>query len=181
MTNHYIKMLYDEHEVIVNAIDVARQMKPLIEKNPELYDANLHKLIKFFRNYADKFHHYKEEIILFPEMNKRNELLADGVIKEMFENHEDFREMIRGIENNLNEKNYVKAHALLVDYTEQLLDHIAVENDEVFQMAETIFDKFELERIGHRFMDCDRQLGEDIKEELRGMAEQMRKDLYFGD
>ncbi len=181
MTNPNIKILYDEHEIIVNAIDVAKQMKPLLEKNTELYETMLRKLILFFRNYADKYHHFKEEEILFPEMNRRNELLEDGVIKEMLENHADFREMIGDIEKNLNDHNYAKANEILVKYTEALLDHIAVENDEVFQMAESIFDNAELEKIGFRFMDCDRDLGEAKKEELKEMTAELRREMFLMD
>jgi hemerythrin-like domain-containing protein len=117
-----------------------------------MYEDTVRQLISFFRSYADKYHHYKEEKILFPEMSKRNELLMDGAIKEMLENHEDFREMIRGIEQFLDEKNYSGARQQLEKYTEALLNHIAVENDEVFLMAESIFTEEELKKISHRFI-----------------------------
>ncbi|MDP1725254.1 MAG: hemerythrin domain-containing protein [Bacteroidota bacterium] len=181
MTNPFMKILYDEHEVIVNAIDVAKQLKYLINRDPDLYDIKLRKLIQFFRNYADKYHHYKEEVILFPEMNKRNEMLEEGIIKEMFENHEDFREMIKSIEQSLNAHDYIKAHDQLEKYTEELLNHIAVENEEVFQMAESIFDLAELEKIGHRFLDWDRELGDARKEEWKELADELRRDLTMMD
>lgn len=172
-------VLYDEHTIIINAIDAARQSKELIGKNDELYENTIRKLIFFFRSYADKFHHYKEEIILFPEMNKKNEMLADGVIKEMFDNHEDFRDMIRDIENSLNEKKYPEAQQLLEQYAEALLDHIAVENDEVFQMAESLFSADELDKIFFRFEDCDRELGNQLKSELQENLDGIRKNLLM--
>ena len=176
-----MKVLFDEHEIIVNAIDTARQAKSLIEKDDVAYGKLIHQLIDFFRNYADKYHHFKEEEILFPEMAKRNDLLADGVIKEMFENHEDFREMIRNIESSLDEKKYSEAQQRLEKYTEALLDHIAVENDEVFQTAESIFSEEELEKIYFRFEDCDRELGNAKKEELKELADTLRKNLLMAD
>lgn len=176
-----MKMLYDEHEIIVNAIDTAKQAKSLIGKEDASYEKLIHQLIGFFRNYADKYHHFKEEEILFPEMAKRNELLADGVIKEMFENHSDFREMIQNIETALNEKKYAETQQQLEKYTEALLDHIAVENDEVFQTAESIFSEEELEKIYFRFEDCDRNLGNAKKEELKELADMLRKDLLMAD
>lgn len=177
--NKSMKILYDEHSIIINAIDAARQSKELIGRNDEFYESTIRKLIFFFRAYADKFHHYKEEIILFPEMNKKNEMLADGVIKEMFDNHEDFREMIKSIENSLNEKKYPEAHRQLEQYTEALLDHIVVENDEVFQMAESLFNDNELDKIYFRFEDCDRELGNEMKIELQENLEEIRKNLLM--
>ncbi|MEK6616530.1 MAG: hemerythrin domain-containing protein, partial [Bacteroidota bacterium] len=75
--NKSMKVLFDEHEIIVNAINTTRQAKSLIGKNDAAYEKLITQLIGFFRNYADKYHHFKEEEILFPEMAKRNELLAD--------------------------------------------------------------------------------------------------------
>lgn len=172
--NTYLKLLYDEHSIIINAIDVAKESESLIGKDDVLYEKTIRSLIDFFRNYADKYHHNKEEMILFPEMEKKNEMLQDGVIKEMFDNHEEFREMIAIIEQNLDAKNFIETQKKLNAYGEALLDHIAVENEEVFQMAESIFDDDELERISFRFLDSDRELGDRRKEELREIISEFR-------
>jgi hemerythrin-like domain-containing protein len=161
-----IKILFQEHEVILTAIEVAKQADKIHDKSEAAYLSVVRYLINFFRSYVDKYHHYKEEKILFPEMNKKNELLEEGVIKEMLENHENFRNMINSIENFLNGKDYTRAQQQLNIYTEVLLDHIAVENDEVFQMAETLFDNDELEKLYFHFEDCDREFGGQKKKEL---------------
>lgn len=176
-----VQILFDEHEIIVNAIDAARLAKSLIGKDDDAYESTLRQLIFFFRRYADKYHHYKEEEVLFPEMSKRNELIADGIIKEMLDNHEDFRDSIAGIEKKLDEKNYPEAQQLLEKYTEALLDHIAVENDEVFQVAESLFTEGELDHIYFRFKDIDSEMGNVNKEELRELADTLRKNLIMGD
>lgn len=172
-----VQVLFDEHELIISAIDLAKKSEKLIDKDNALYETTVRDLIVFFRNYADKYHHYKEEEILFPEMAIQNELLAEGIIKEMLQNHEDFREMIADIEKSLNKKDYPSANATLQKYTEALLDHIAVENDEVFQAAESLFTEDELQKMYFRFADTDRELGNERKEELAKMIEDMRKNL----
>ena len=161
-----VKVLYDEHEIIISAITVSKAAQKLIADKPDVYEKVIIELIAFFRQFADQYHHYKEEIILFPEMNKKNELLEDGVIKEMFNNHEEFRDMLAEIENCLNKKDYANTQVKLNNYCEALLDHIAVENDEVFQMAESLFNEDELEKIYFKFEDCDRDKGELKKNEL---------------
>ena len=179
--NTYLKLLYDEHSIIINAIDVAKESESLIGKDNILYEKTIRTLIDFFRNFADKYHHNKEEMILFPEMEKKNEMLQDGVIKEMFDNHEEFREMIKDIQQNLDAKNFIETQKKLNAYGEALLDHIAVENEEVFQMAESIFDDDELERISFRFLDSDRELGDKRKEELREIADSLSKEIMLKD
>ena len=174
-----MKVLYDEHSIIINAIDTALLAKQLIGNDDVQYESTITQLIDFFRSYADQFHHFKEEIILFPEMNKKNEMLAAGIIKEMFDNHDDFRQMIKQIELALNEKKFSEAQQQLEKYTEALLDHIAVENDEVFQMAESLFSDDELDKIYFRFEDCDVELGRELKQELQYSAEEIRKNLLI--
>lgn len=177
MVNGAIQILYDEHDHIVSIIDAAKQMSGLIGKDDARYEQSVRRMLDFFRNYADKYHHYKEEVILFPEMCRKNELLETGVILEMLENHSDFREMLRNIETFLDKKEYALANRQLLIYCEALLDHIAVENDEVFQMAESLFSKTELENISFRFSDCDHELGEKKKAEFEQMVKEVLADI----
>jgi hemerythrin-like domain-containing protein len=159
--NNPIQTLLEEHGIIVSGTDLAKDAGKLLARNEtEKYEQLVRKLISFFRLYADQYHHYKEERILFPEMSDKNELLEGGVIHEMFQNHEDFREMVKCVEQFLDAKEYLKAQAQLNIYIEALLDHIAVENDEVFQMAESLFNPGELEKMYFRFEDCDVEINE---------------------
>jgi len=172
------QLLFDEHEIIISAMDIAKENEKLIGKDNVRYENNFRQILAFFKLYADGFHHHKEEEILFPEMSRKNEFLKDGVIKEMLDNHEEFRAMTASIEAFLNKKDYTHTSQQFNLYTEALLDHIAVENDEVFQMAETIFTDDEMEKIYHRFLDCDREIGDEKKKELVNRLDAIRKDLF---
>jgi hemerythrin-like domain-containing protein len=174
--NDSLKVLYDEHAVIVNVLSSVKQAGNLIEQNPDEYEKLIHQLIHFFRTYADQYHHHKEEEILFPEMVKQNEMLENGVIQEMLENHDDFRSMIQDIEEKLNSKNYQGAQSGLIDYSEALLNHIAAENEELFPMAETLFSDDELRNIKFRFEDNDRTLGDETKSDLTEFAHKFLAD-----
>lgn len=175
-----IETLFSEHETIISAINISKQANTLIGKNDGLYDKTIRELIKFFRDYADRMHHHKEEEILFPAMADKNEMLGDGVIKEMLENHEDFRSILKNIETNLDNSKYDLARQNLSIYTEALLDHIAVENDEVFQMAESLFNENELDNIYYRFEDYDRESGNSKKQELIAMLGKIEEEITRG-
>ena len=108
-------------------------------------------------------------------MIKANELLESGVVKEMLDNHEDFRVLIAGIETLTKEKKYTSAQDKLAEYVEALTDHIAVENEEVFEIATTLFSEKELENIYFRFKDIDYELGENNKEGLRERLNKIKK------
>lgn len=175
--NNPIYLLFDEHELIVSAAETARQTEDFIGVDNERYTKIVGDLILFFRNYADKYHHYKEEKILFPEMCKQNELLKEGMVQEMLGNHDDFREMLSDIEKSLASKQYETTNKILQQYVEMLLDHVAVENDELFQIAESLFDENELERLFFLFKDTDRELGEEKKQELATLIKAVQKSV----
>ncbi len=174
-----LKMLFDEHNVISGAVALARESRKLIGVSDEAYELNMSELIRFFRQYADHYHHYKEEQILFPEMAKKSELMGGGIIAEMLDNHEDFRDRIRAIENDLQEARFVDAADRMDRYGDALLDHIAVENDELFQAAADLFTEDEAERIYFRFIDLDSEFGEHKKKDLTDILDQLRKHEDF--
>ena len=179
--NNTIQTLFSEHEIIVNAIDAAKQLRSQVGKNDKQYEQNVHDLINFFRNYADSFHHHKEEQILLPAMKQKNQLLEEGVVREMLDTHEEFRERVTNIEKLLDEKKYELAQTELEKYSEALLDHIAVENDEVFQMAETLLSEAELEKMFFAFEDADIELGSGKKQEFEELVASLRGNLYYSD
>lgn len=172
-----VKTLLDEHEYIVSAVKLVDPATALIGKNDNEYIRIARQLIAFFREYGDSYHHQKEENILFPEMNKKNELLGEGVIKEMFENHSDFRDMLQSAEQFLDKKDLMRASQQLHIYAEALLDHIAVENEEVFQMTESLFDDNELQKLYFRFKDNDTAIGMDKKKKLEDEMIELQKAI----
>lgn len=174
--NNPIDLLYKEHEIILDAANVAKQLRIIID-NPDLYEKQVFELLSFFKKYADQYHHHKEEEVLFPEMIKANELLESGVIQEMFENHEDFRELIEEIKQSTKSKDYQNAQNKLEQYIDALIDHIAVENEEVFEIAKTLFSSEELENIYFKFKDIDREFGENNKILLQEQINKIRESL----
>ncbi len=162
--NKVVEVLTQEHENIKRVIDNTHKLvADILSGNAELNV--MHERIEFFRKYADGYHHHKEEEVLFPEMIKRNEILEFGVIHEMLQNHEDFREMLAELEELVNDGDAEGAKKKFEAYAEALLEHIAVEDEEVFQIAETIMSEDELLTVLYRFEDCDRELGMDEKKE----------------
>lgn len=172
-----MKLLFEEHEIILNAVGSTKAARAWLGADPLFYEQTIRSLILFFRDYADRYHHCKEEEILFPEMCRRNELLAGGVIHEMLDNHDTFRQMLAEIEASLVQKKYEATQHQLEEYAEALSDHIAVENEEVFQAAASLFTDAELEKIRFRFLDCDRDLGTGRKEELENSARLLQSVL----
>lgn len=167
--NKAIKLLHEEHSYIKELLEKTSKLFQSRETKEEVKESLL-KCVSFFREYADNYHHNKEEKVLFPEMVKRNEMLQFGVIHEMLENHEDFRIALAEVEDFIMENNFESAEKRFNSYADSLLEHIAVEEEEVFQIAETLFSEVELQNIYYLFKDCDRVLGEEEKDSLEKIA-----------
>lgn len=165
-----LAILYREHDVIGYAANFVKKINENIGNENKYLTKIAEVLILFFREYADKYHHFKEEEILFPEIQKKNELMGQGIVSEMLTNHEDFRLMLQEIETDLKKGQIEKVFAKFSEYINMLLDHIAVENEELFQAAITIFSKSELEKIRDRFKDFDHEHGLIEKENLENMV-----------
>lgn len=166
MENNPIQTMLDEHEVICKAEYIVENINFLWKTNENKYKETVATLITFFREYADGYHHRKEEDVLFPAIHDHPDFVLQEIIEEFETHHEDFREYTVEIENAITEGDYEKSYTELNNYLQDLLDHIGAENDELFVLAESLMDENDLETIFFKFKDIDLELGEDRKVEL---------------
>ena len=160
-------LLIKEHDVILDAGTLICTNRGLWISEPIEYEHNINHLLEFFSVYADTFHHQKEEEILFPAIAKKNEMAGVAVVSELLEHHENFRHLANQIRKALDNKEFTEVQELLESYISLLKDHIAVENDELFPMADDIFNPDELEKLYHKCIDKDTETGITLKEEWK--------------
>ncbi len=160
------QLLMAEHDVIKNAESLINRIKLLWEKDPEKYKTIVLRLLYFFKEYSDKYHHYKEEQVLFPEMINHPDFKLIEIIEELEDHHVMFREYTQEITVLVQQNRFDEAQKILEKYVDNLLDHIAIEDDELFSMAEHLFSPDDYEKIYFRFKDIDAALGEAKKLEL---------------
>lgn len=158
--------MLDEHEVICKTESIIENLNQLWESDIEKYTEIVTTLISFYREYADSYHHRKEEEVLFPAIENHPDFVLQEIIDEFNQHHEDFRDYTKEIEQAIMESNYEKSYQELNNYLQDLLDHIAAENDELFVLAESLLGEEELETIFFKFKDIDMELGQVRKTEL---------------
>lgn len=177
MENNPAEMLMNEHDIIKRVEAVIHSMDKLWEKDPEKYKAMVTRMLYFFKEYSDKFHHYKEEEVLFPEMRNHPDFVLDEIIEELEEHHVMFREYAKDIRESIENDEPEKAHKILKKYISNLLDHIAIEDDELFSMAQSLFTEEQFEKLYFRFKDIDLELGEKFKEDLEKIPDELENSL----
>lgn len=166
-----ITLLMKEHDVILSVRQIIEALDNLWVKDDAAYRDKVEELISFFRIYSDKFHHEKEETILFRQLKDHPDFRLHDLIDELEEHHENFRLQVAAIEQALTDNKWTQVQKLLLEYTDALADHIAVENDELFVMTEMLFSEEELSRMYFLFEDLDRQLGLEKKNVLEHFVE----------
>lgn len=170
MNVKFSELLMYEHEVISHLNNIVTNIDKLWQRNPGKFEKTINDLLVFLKEYSDNFHHKKEEKILFPAMIEKNAMLEETIIGEMNEQHNIFRDYVKEIKNELENKNYEVLYKKLMSYVNELLEHIAVENDELFPMAESLLSEKDLENIYYKFLDIDAELGNDKKNKLEKLV-----------
>lgn len=170
------ELLVNEHNVILEAGKLIESNNQLWETDPAAYAEVVRYLLNFFSVYADEFHHQKEEEILFPAINKANEVVGASIVSELIEHHEDFRNLVQKIRNACEQKDYVSTQKYLETYLQSLKDHIAAENDELFPMADDLFSPDEIEKLYYRCIDKDEELGVVRKQEFENHINKLNRN-----
>ncbi len=152
--------LVNEHVIILKGLALLRIAMNKIEKNQHPPKSFFEKAVPFFRNYADKYHHYKEEFLMFGFFAQKKEGQLDLEIGSLRHQHELGRECINKIEKSINGygiKNEIAITSLLqnlASFVSILSRHIYREDHIFFPMVEkelsidekmTLLEQFKIE------------------------------------
>lgn len=136
-----IEILKNEHQNILKRLEIFRELSSsnIVEKVAELEGH-----IDFFVNYADHFHHAKEEEILFKWMISKNPMFESGPIAVMLSDHDFGRERLNEIVSLIPsmEKGDAEAVNKIVGNIEafytMLVNHIGKEDNILYQFAQNL-------------------------------------------
>ncbi len=158
--------LKEEHQGILLMLKVLEKVCAKLESKEKVDPDHLERIVEFFRVFADKCHHGKEEDLLFPEMEKAGIPRDLGPIGVMLMEHEQGRAHVRGMGEAA--ARYKEGVPCASDefaknargYIALLTQHINKENNILFPMGERVisggkqrdlleaFENLEREKIG---------------------------------
>jgi len=93
-----IEKLKDEHKIILRGIDILEIGVVRLEQGEKISSNYFRKSIDFIQNYADKYHHAKEEDILFVRMGEIGFSPEMGPVAVMLNEHNQGRNYIAQME-----------------------------------------------------------------------------------
>ena len=157
-----IELMVEEHKLIKRMLAVTRKFSIKVLNN-EVVDYNdFNKVIDFVRNFADKHHHSKEEVILFKKMGEiLGERIANGPIMGMLVEHDLGRLFIGNLEAALKKfktgdsDSRVDIIANAIAYTDLLYRHIDKEDSSIYTFAQRSLSKEQLDEIDSLCFDVE--------------------------
>ena len=136
----------------------------------------------FFKNFADKCHHGKEEKLLFEKMMERGVSGEVGPIAVMMREHEDGRAHVRKIAELSGKKMDQKVKSELIRhakaYAELLGQHIQKEDNILYPMANQILTSGDQKELEKGFEQVEEKImGRGVHERYHHMIEEWEEKL----
>ena len=169
--------LMREHESILIALDVIERMNERILNGDSEGLKDIKEIIDFLKLFADKCHHGKEELYLFPALEEAGVKNQGGPIGVMLEQHRQGRDYIKQMENSfsasgINRNAFTRAAS---SYVTLLRNHIEKENTLLFPISDSKLSAFKQQELMRNFENLEKEvIGEGIHEELHILLNRLR-------
>jgi hemerythrin-like domain-containing protein len=151
-------LLRREHRVIEQAMRALDGMCFRIRTGDDAPSEELSKLLDFIRNYADGFHHAKEETHFFPALEQIGIPDENGPLAFLREEHETERRLLSDLELAVEEYRHdsaagAKFVSAALQFKDHLIEHMQHEEAILFRLAEEMLDDRVKDALTHSFAE----------------------------
>ncbi len=171
-------ILMDEHRVIEQVLACLEKLADRCEAGGELDSVAALGALDFFRNFADRCHHGKEEGHLFPLLEARGLARESGPTGVMLREHEEGRRLIAVMAGAIqaNAPRQFARHARA--YAGLLREHIRKEDHCLFPMAAEVLSDGDAESLARSFGNVESaEMGEGTHERYLQLANDLAARL----
>lgn len=177
-------ILRKEHEAILKMLNATDEAVRRIDARQAVKPDTLGGLLEFFRLFADKCHHGKEEDLLFPLLESRGLPRSGGPTGVMLREHEMGRALIKQMVEALEASRRGESDAptrwaaAARQYVPLLRSHIDKENNILFVMAERMLSPEEQNQLAGKFDRLEiEKMGVGTHERLHAQMEKLLAEL----
>ena len=176
------QILMDEHRVIERVLSCLEKLTGQCRTQRRLDAESARKMIAFFRGYADRRHHRKEEDLLFPLMSERGVPTEGGPIGVMCYEHERGRNHIKVMEQAIDgaaEGRQEDLDAFIEEahrYIGMLREHIQKEDHCLFAISRQVLAAGDRTALMERFHEVDDWL---VREAEQAAFPRLAEELGF--
>lgn len=169
--------LRHEHDALLHALELLDQLCERLrhpEQGRTVDPQDLQQLTGFFREFADRCHHGKEEDLLFPALEQAGLEPPGAGPQGLREEHEQGRTALREMQAQAGTPGPAFAEAA-ARYAALLRQHIATENTQLLPWVDAQMPAPALARLGQDFeAHEDRVMGAGKHEELHALLGSLR-------
>jgi hemerythrin-like domain-containing protein len=172
--------LRSEHELIGRVLDGFDTALAEVRTTGRLEREQIEPFLTFFRDFADRCHHAKEERCLFPCMERCGDQQCMQVMERLLDEHERGRRRVQMMFSLLDDAGSGDAIArdmLLAQsnkFRDLLRGHIGAENHEYFNAADRAITGDDLERLNASYRRADRDVQQAVMlEQGRRVGEEL--------
>ena len=163
-----VRKLVDEHVLIKRLLALIPMVVEYVETSIKVDKDLVLKCVDFIRTYADKYHHMKEEDILFKYVDDKAE-----IIQVMFKDHDTGRGHIRQVVEGAEKGNKAQIKEHLFAYRDLLTQHIKKEDEILYPWIDR---QLSDAQVGEMFRKCN-EADASVGDELPRKYEKFIKDL----
>jgi hemerythrin-like domain-containing protein len=175
--NKCVELMVQEHEVIVGVLASLQALAEKLRTGSEVARQDVADFGRFFRDFADKCHHGKEEDRLFVKMVQAGFAQDSGPIAVMLSEHEAGRQEVRGLlaigagSGPLSENERASVIEYVSQFVPLLYAHIQKENNVLYPMAQNTISPEEFAQLDQSCDAFDREIqGQIDVAELKALA-----------
>ncbi|OGR28314.1 MAG: hypothetical protein A2277_10470 [Desulfobacterales bacterium RIFOXYA12_FULL_46_15] len=173
--------LIKEHKLILRVLGLLRRARKMMESGERVPVIFFEPAMNFCSGFADQFHHFKEEFLLFGLLSHKHHGELDSAMGALRYQHERCRQSIAGIRQAFTGYGENDAMALsfllenLAVYVSLLQRHIYEEDVVFFPLAEKILLSEEKQSLNRQFEDEEDRSGgrQIIFEKYETLADQL--------
>ncbi len=160
---HPTQCLRNEHQIILIVLSCFEIALGRARQSGCVRQAEFEPFVEFFRGFADKCHHCKEEDRLFPCLERKGIPREGGPIGVMIYEHEQGRRLVRTIAGALEAADSGDASAIRTilehgqSYLELLRAHIGKENNVLFEMADQLVQGADLTDLVNTYNEAEKE------------------------
>ncbi len=152
-----VKNLVDEHVLIKRMLALIPTIADFVENSVTVDKDLILSCVDFIRGYADKFHHMKEEDILFKYVDEQSE-----IIKIMYEDHDTGRNHVKNVVEGAENGNKAQIKEHLNGYRDLLTQHIKKEDEILYPWIERQMSDSQIGEMFQRCSAADASVGEEL-------------------
>jgi hemerythrin-like domain-containing protein len=174
-----IETLVEEHHLILRSLDLLTTAAERIARNQLPPKEFFEKAVRFTLEFTNRFHHYKEEIVMFGMLAQKHQGEIDAEIERLRDQHHSLHNYMNEISHSLDayskniESEVRRLHRNLSDYIETLHRHISAENRIFYPMVVKALSRDEMRWLEEEFERYAAKEGPDAIQAHQTLVEEM--------